>query len=237
MPLIQKNPFAVRGKIDRCWLFTYRTPETHARSLLPPPLLPVTHGGFGFWNIVVCQISEIRPAGVPRSLGISYQHVAYRLLARSNSGTEGLFFLRSDCDSRLVTLAGNHLTDFNFHTAPISIEDENAGRTSITVHSAAAPAEVLIDRSKRPELAWNSPFRSIPEAGEFLKYKPFGLSPAGQHATNVVAISRNESAWRATPVAVPFASWGFLDTHPADPELAFEIEPIEYRWNRGAIQS
>lgn len=236
MPLFQKNPFTVRGHLARCWLFTYRTPPAAAQALLPTQLEAVTHGGYAFWNIVVCTIHHIRPAALPAQLGLCYHHVAYRLHARTRSGTEGLYFLRSDCDSALVSLSGNLLTDFNFHTTPIAITQENSSRTSVTVSSPTAAAEVIIDRSKRPELSWNSPFTSVSDASSFLKYKPFGLSPAGHTSTNIVAISRDESSWKSTPVAVPFASWKFLEPHDTEPELAFDVAPIDYVWNRATIE-
>jgi hypothetical protein len=112
--MIRKNPITMKGRIDRCWLFTFQAPEAEARALLPRPLVPVTREGFAFWNVVVCRVEAMRPRGVPGFLGMSYWHVAYRLYARFGA-EEGLYFVRSDCDSGFMATMGNVMTDFNFH--------------------------------------------------------------------------------------------------------------------------
>src|SRR5437763_16699429 len=119
--ILPKNPLTIIGTLDRCWLFVYQTPIEEARALLPRELEPVTHGGCAFWNVVVCHLRQMRPKPLPAFLGVSYWHVAYRFHVRfrprSGPPVEGLYFVRSDCDSPLMTWAGNLLTDFNFHTA------------------------------------------------------------------------------------------------------------------------
>ena len=143
----QKNPLTMRGTFSHCWLFTYQTPAAEAQALLPPHLELVTHQKSAFWNVVVCQIHSMRPKPVPAWLGIKYWHVAYRLYVRfypkSGPSVEGLHFLRSDCDSRLIATVGNVMTDFNFHTAPVEVEEQR-DKINIRVKSADMPAHVRL---------------------------------------------------------------------------------------------
>ena len=236
--IVQKNPFTVRGRIRRCWLFTWRTPEETVRSLVPAPLVPETHRGFAFWNVVVCEISGMRPRALPASLGIGYWHAAYRLHVRARVAhgreVEGLHFIRSDCDRSIVAALGNVLTDFHFHTARIAVR-ETAGAVDGRIEVADASARFRIDRRAAPQLSAGSPFASVAEAAAFLKYKPCGLSPAGRDGLNAVRIVREENAWQSRVVAVAEQSWEFFAGRDVTPEVCCEVAPIDYEWSRGEI--
>ena len=171
----QKNPLTVIGKLDRCWLFTYRTPTESAFELLPRPLEPVTHAGFAFWNIVVCHISAMRPRHFPTILGIDYWHLAYRLyihlpLAQGRA-IEGLSFLRSECDHRLIELSGNLLTDFRFHAARLRIQQDQEA-LEIRLESPDAPAYVRLLPDGAPQHGPRSAFTSLNQASAFLNTSP-----------------------------------------------------------------
>ena len=234
----QKNPCTVRGRLRRCWLFVYRTPVDSARALLPPQLAPVTREGFAFWNIVVCEIGGLRPAPLPAAVGLGYWHVAYRLHVRaqteSGAVVEGLHFLRSDCDSALVALAGDVVTDFHFHRATVAISEAPSCVTGI-IRAHGGDADFQLGSETPSSLNSGSPFSSLGSAAEWLKYKPFGLSPCGDTAINVVRVARDEAAWRSRLVTVEKARWQFLEPYETALELCYEVEPIDYQWERGRI--
>ena len=235
---MRRNPLTVRGSIRRCWLFSWRTPELGVRSLVPSPLHLVTLGGFAFWNVVVCEMAAMRPAPLPAWVGLGYWHVAYRLHVRvreaNGRDVEGLYFVRSDCDHRLVAAMGNVLTDFRFRTAQIEVSEAGASVEGRIV-APGADAHFRIDRTATPSLAEGSPFADLTEAASFLKYKPRAFSPHAADAVNAVQVVRDESAWRSRIVAVPRQEWGFFSGRDATPELCTEVEPIDYQWNRGEI--
>lgn len=230
-----KNPVTMVGMIDRCWLFTFHTPEENAARLLPYPLVPVTHRGCAFWNVVVCHIEGMRPKGIPRFLGASYWHAGYRLYARypTDRGEEiqGLYFVRSECDSAVMTTAGNLLTDFNFHTAPIRARETDAS-VDIDIESVDAPARVTVCRNSPATLAPDTVFDHLDQAARFLKYKPYGISLDRSGGGNIVRIVRDEHAWRARLVQARSAEWKFLADKNVRPEICYEVEPIQYQWNR-----
>jgi hypothetical protein len=235
--MLLRNPLTMAGLLQRCWLFPYQTPEAEARALLPPELEPVTREGCAFWNVVICRIHRMRPRLVPAFLGVSYWHVAYRLYVRCHPRAgppiEGLYFLRSDCDSPLMTGAGNLLTDYHFHTARVEVAEEPPARLRIAVSSPDAPAAVVLDRSSPPGLPAHSAFGTLEEAAAFLKYQPFGISIARPGEVNVVAIRRDEAAWQSRLVHVESAEWQFLQGQTARAEICYEVAPITYQWNRG----
>ncbi len=233
---IPRNPFTVAGSICQCWLFVYRMPVANAQPLLPSPLHLVTRDGFAFLNIVVCRLSGMRPVPLPASIGLGYWHAAYRLHAWAKAETgqtlEGLHFLRSDCDRWVVEKSGNQLTDFHFHRAAIRVVETDEAVTGV-IDSPDAPARFRIERQQAPALAEGSPFSSLDEAEAFLKYKPSALSVESGDTLQVVRVRREEAAWHSRVVAVPEAQWRFLADHQATLELCYEVDPIEYRWERG----
>ena len=236
--IFQKNPCTVRGRLRHCWLFVYRTPVESVCTLLPPQLEPVTRDGFAFWNIVVCKIGGLRPALLPAAVGLDYWHVAYRLHVRAQTEggvfVEGLHFLRSDCDRALVALAGNVITDFRFHRATIMVSKGASGITG-KIRARGGDADFRLGSEPPSSLNPGSPFASLGEAAERLKYKPFGLSPCGHGAINIVRVARDEAAWRSRLVAVEKARWEFLEAHETALEICYEVEPIDYQWERGRI--
>lgn len=236
--LWQKNPLTVVGRLDRCWLFTYRAPVETVRELLPRPLEPVTRGPYAFWNIVVCHINSMRPKHFPAFVGVDYWHLAYRLYARlplaSGETIEGLYFLRSDCDQHLMTLVGNLLTDFHFHTARFHVQ-QGADDLEIWLDSSDVPAHVRLLPGVLPQLEPDSPFASLDEAAAFLKYKPYSLALDRAGRANVVHITRDEQAWRSRLARVERADWPFLRAYDARPEVCYAVEPIQYQWDRGRL--
>lgn len=227
---MRKNPITMVGTIDRCWLFTYQTPEAEAARHLPPSLKPLTHRGYAFWNVVVCHVDRMRPKGAPKWMGVSYWHVAYRLyvryLAQGGEEIQGLYFVRSDCDSPLMAAAGNVMTDFNFHTASVRVDN---GHIDVDADGAHASATVF---DEAPEsLPPNSAFDHLDQAARFLKYKPFGISVDADGSANVVRIVRDERAWHARLVRAE-TEFAFFDGIDVRPEICYEVDPIDYQWNR-----
>lgn len=230
------NPLTMRGRLARCWLFAYQTPVAAARRLLPAELEPVTFGGRAFWSVVVCRIQGMRPKGAPAFLGIDYWHVAYRLYARFTAADgrswEGLYFLRSDCDSGLISTVGNRLTDFRFHTAEIRYR-ENGESVTLEVAGTGAPGKAVLHRDRAPRLPEGSAFGALEEAAARLKYGPAGFSVSEPGWVDVLSITRDEAAWKSRLVHVESESWSYLETQSAQLEVCCELEPIEYQWNRG----
>jgi hypothetical protein len=236
--MLPKNPLTMVGTIERCWLFTYQTPVEEARALVPGELELVSREDCAFWNIVVCWIRAMRPKGLPVFVGMSYWHVAYRFYVRfhpeSGPPIEGLYFVRSDCDSRLMAWMGNLLTDYNFHPAGITVS-EPAPLLRIAIQSPDCPEEAVLDRAKPAQLPAHSLFSSLEDGAAFLKYKPFGISITASGRANVVAIRRDEVAWQSRLVQVVSADWRFFEGKTVRPEICYEVEPIDYQWNRGRI--
>jgi Uncharacterized conserved protein (COG2071) len=235
--MLCSNPFTMRGRIERCWLFVHREPSESVRPLLPRGLSPIEYSGFAFWNIVVCRLRSMRPAPFPAWMGIRYWHVAYRLLVRvrleSGVDVNGLFFVRSEADHPAVVRFGNLLTDFRFHDATIDVAEESNSVTGV-VETGDAHARFEIDRVTAPSISHDSPFASVEEAERFLKYPPCAIAPVdGTEMAVLLRVRRNEACWRSRVAHLRRADWPILRGRNASPEICSEVEPIDYEWRRG----
>jgi len=236
--ILQKNPFAVVGTIDQCLLFTFQSPPEWAEALLPDCLTPIVHNGCAFWNVVVCHVRDMRPRSFPRMLGVSYRHAAYRLYVRYQPedapAIEGLYFVRSDCDNRMMSAMGNLMTDFRFHAADVRVQNVR-DHQEISVDVPGGTARAVVGRQAPSGVPDYSAFSTLDEAAAFLKYKPYGISVDRKGRVNVVHITRDESTWKSRLVTVPKQEWQFFDDLPARPEICYEVEPIDYQWDRGVV--
>jgi len=235
MPLIPPNPLTMRGHIARCCLVVYRAPLDSIQARLPDGLEAVGHYGYGFYHWVVCEVRRMRPAPLPSWSGFSYRHAALRILCRARladgSMRAGLYFLRSDCDFAPLVPAGNLLTDFRFHAAPIRWNEEGP-RIELGI-GGSQPAGWILDRNASLNGRDHSPFHSVEEAVRLLKYPACALSPAGPGVVHAVTITRDESRWRSRPIAMVGEKVPAMREAGAELEMAFVVDPIDYQWNRG----
>jgi len=204
------------GTIDRCFLFTFRTSPDTARRFLPRGLQPVVQNGDAFWSVLVAHLRAMRPRGVPAALGMRYWHVGYRLFVRLGD-IEGLYFVRSDCDRRLMTIGGNLMTDFRFHDALIAINDR---RESVSIHvDGGAPAAVEL-------------LRREPSVRNELPPFPHHAISMQNGTPQIMTVERNESRWRESQLTISRARWSFFDGIDADSLDAREAQPMDYVWHR-----
>jgi hypothetical protein len=186
-------------------------------ALLPEGFEPLTRDGRAFWSIVICRVERMRPRGLPRLVGSTYWHVAYRVYSRA-AGLDGLHFLRSDVAGRFMAAMGNLMTDFRFH-----VSDIRATPATLDVVSRDGGGDARLRVEDLPALA--SPADSL------LRYRPLALAP-GRRGIRVAKVERDESRWRETPVRVAEARWGFFERLGLETRLerAVRVDPIDYVW-------
>src|SRR6266571_7868136 len=115
-----KHPFPMRTVFGTCFLVNFGVRSDVMRALLPHPIVPDLYGNEAYLSIVISDLRCMRPAFLPKALGVTYHQVVYRVVVRC-LGERGVFFLRSDADNRLMCLAGNWFTFFHFHHARIAM--------------------------------------------------------------------------------------------------------------------
>lgn len=257
-------PLTTTGRLTDCVLLSYRTPAASVAHLLPEGLELVTRGPWAFWNVVACRVEAMRPElpapvppavrTLPGAVGVSYHHVAYRLLVQAMTDRadvrKGLYFVRSDADARVLGTVGNWLTDFKFHAADIQLQPtklrEATGQPEYTLdvgtRDGRGDATLRLDPTP-PALAAGSCFPTLQDAREFLKYQPYALAVTQDgrgRSIRIAEVQRDEAAWIETPVSLRQGDFALFDHLGQTPQMQFElatrVAAMDYTWKLGRTE-
>jgi len=236
----------IAGKLDPCFILTYRSPAEELRNLVPSELDLVTHGPWGFWSVFACRVHGFRPAFLPKFMGLNYCHVAYRIHVQSEvkSGKtmRGTFFTRSDVNSFLVSTGGKLSSDLGFHRSKIELSARR-DPVDISVRTSDGKGDLKLElrRSAKPGLAAGSCFASEAEAESILHYQPLGLSLSKDRKNLVLMeVERTVSDAPETAYSVVDSQWSYFKslglTVPVF-EAAREIPATDCRWLMGKTEA
>jgi hypothetical protein len=235
---LRRHPFDVEAHFDFSLVLAYALPAPVLEPLLAPGLELDRVGDLGILAVALVQTRDLRPAGWPRALGLDFFLSGYRVFARlrDRPSIRGLRILRSDADSRLMTLAGNLFTRYGYercrtrasrhdHALSVSVEGPAPLHIEADLHPAGSPPP-------------SSPFRDLDEARRFAGPLPntFGWEPESH---SLVIVGSTRANWVPVPVAVDVIKLAFLDRFSNfNPRLAnaFYVENVEYRWKRGVLE-
>ncbi len=226
---------SVSGQVDQAWMFVFREPVGSLGEMVPAGFSPWSRGGWGFWNLLVAELSDV-------GLGVGFGGIriprlccfAHRLYARSKKAgdpllpclvTEGLWL-----DRPLLSAVGGLTRIASPRCADVQVACEGEGRTSL---SAKVPGEVLaatVSHRTAPMLGEDSVFGSLFEAKAALR-PPSHLVLGRGGRTQVVVAKRNEYAWHSRMVSAAVSST-FLAARGAQFEVAFEIDGYAGCWSR-----
>lgn len=229
------HPIDFSGKLAKGWLFLHRCPADNVRDLLPPGLELIEHQGHAFWNVVASRVEHLRPTALEAAPwdGLAFWQIAYRLMVRHGK-TEGLYFVRSDCDNLWVTLGGNWCTDFHFQSATVTCQQDERW-AYLRVNAKEDWAEAWLDAELPPRRAKGSPFASLAEAADFLTYRPVALNALADGTGRVVRVQRSEQRWQPQLRQVVDQRWPFLEPYEASPELCWELPRVPYQWKKAEL--
>jgi uncharacterized protein YqjF (DUF2071 family) len=238
---LPKHPVPMRTMFRRCLLVNFAVDADAMLRLLPPHVEPDLHGSDAYLSVVVAQMEKMRPALLPRALGITYNQIVYRVVVRCG-GERGVHFLRSDADNRLMTVLGNAFSSFRFHHSAIEFAERD-GRLELDVHTTSAvPAGIhatyaLADA--RRSLPATSGFPDLATATAWLVelFAAFAYTP-GRSEIDVVRIARGE--WDVQVVDDLRGHYDYLTSgrgpFPSGTvrfDSVFLVGDVPYVWHRG----
>jgi uncharacterized protein YqjF (DUF2071 family) len=235
--LVPKHPLPMRTLFRRCFLVNFAVDPVVMAACLPTGLEPDLHADQAWLSIVIAEMERMRPAFLPAALGFTYNQVVYRAVVRKGDG-RGVYFLRSDADNRLISLAGDLLTFFRFHYTPMEFR-RAAG--CISCDLAPAPAEAAdihatYDlRTASRTLPAESAFADLPQAQQFLVelYTAFGRTPLTEEILRV-RIKRGD--WQIAVVQDRRGHYRFMQDGPLFPpgstrlDSIFYVKQLPYYW-------
>jgi len=227
--LLKRHPLPVRAFFRRVLVLTYAVPQDVLVPWLPPGLTLDTYGRLGFLAIAMVQTEGLRPVGLPAVCGRDFFLAGYRVFARYRR-MRGLRILRSVTDRRLMRVAGNLLTHYNYRTERVLLM-ETANRWRVDVGEELS---VGADLASIPaELPEGSPFRSVAEARQFAGPLPFTFDYEPE-TRSIIVIEGRRQQWNPQPVRVEVRRNRFIESFPGVALAnAFYLENVPYRWGRG----
>ncbi len=236
---LKTHPFPVEAFFEHSLVLTFAVPRAELAALLPAPLVPDTFTEeWGFLAVALVQTRQLRPKGFPAWLGQDFFLIGYRAFVRYPSPTgkrlRGLYILRSETDKTRMTLLGNLMTHYRYHTVDIT-QQHAGGRLRIEsqradFHVALAPPAT--DVALPPQ----SPFATWAEARRFAGPLPFTFSADGDQMLIVEGVREH---WQPQPVAVTSHHVGFLEKLGFGQLIlanAFAVHDILYSWKKGRTE-
>jgi uncharacterized protein YqjF (DUF2071 family) len=222
----------------RCILVNFAVDPELLNRNLPPGLEPDIVDGRAFISIVIGQMDKMRPRGVPRPLGVTFDQIVYRAVVR-HRGVRGVHFLRSDANSRLMCALGDRLSFFKFHHSPITSaerDDHLEVLVSTQDHDGDISAELDLSAAT-PSLPPTSRFRDMATARTHLVelFTAYALNPATRKMESVT-IERDQWAVLSVPLQrgnfAYFENGPIFDTSTAQVDSVFSASNIRYVWHR-----
>jgi uncharacterized protein len=151
-PTIRPDEAAVARQEWRDLLFTHwPLPPAIVQPLLPKGLTLDTHNLNAWVSVVPLIMGKLRPAGIPRALGLTFSEVNVRTYVHKD-GVPGVYFFSLDASSRLAVTAARLVLGMPFHRARIHKETHTgfveytarrAGDRAASFEVHAIPGELL----------------------------------------------------------------------------------------------
>lgn len=220
----------VVGRVERRILLDHAVaPEVAARHL-PPGFTPRLLDGRAVVGVCLIRLVELRPAGLPATVGRTVEAAAHRISVVAADGAPGVFVPRRDTTSWAAVLAGGRVWPGVHGRARIEVaRTTTALDVGVRCRDGAAVA-VTIDRDPRRGTALADPDAACalhadertawsPRRGGALEAAVMTCAPWSARPVGVTAA---RSSWLADPAAFP----------PGSARLAGALlmEDVAVRW-------
>ena len=240
--LIPVHPVPMRTVFRHCFLVNFALRPDVLASRLPDHVRPDVHDGWAFLSIVIAEMERMRPAFLPRALGITYCQVVYRAVVVCGR-ERGVYFVRSDANNALMVMAGNTFTFFRFHRAAVSWSfSQGITRFSLRpTGGEAAGIDAEYDSTEATQqMPATSRFATLDQAQRFLTelHVAFGMKHR-DGTVDAVRIQRND--WRSSVVRDRIGLYEAMTSGvlfgPGEAELdsVFYVQGLNYPWHRGTV--
>jgi len=215
----------MQGLIERRLLVNYRVVPDVLERLLPSPFRPQLVEGYGMAGICLIRLGDLRPGGLPASLGLTTENAAHRVAVEwdgPEGPCHGVYVPRRDTSSRLTAVVGGRLFPGEHHRARFRIREsdrhyEVAFASLDGVARAAVSAEVV------SELPGGSVFGTLAAASAFFQGAPLGYSATRRH-DRYDGLELSCELWRVEPLQVNHAESRFFEDRSLFPVGTAELD-------------
>jgi hypothetical protein len=214
--------------MERRILVNYRVEPHLLANAVPPPFRPALVGDYGIAGICLIRLADVRPAGLPRALGVTSENAAHRIAVEwdtDDGPAAGVFISRRHTSSRLTTLVGGRAFPGWHRRAPFHVvEHDGAYRVAFS----AGDTDVAVVAHQAQDLMAGSVFASVDEASAFFRCAPIGY--AATPAAGVFdGVRLTTHGWRMTPLHLDEVRSSVLD-ELGTPDSAFLMAGLDTTW-------
>lgn len=226
----------ITGIIDRRLLINYRVDSQVLSRYLPAPFRPKLVNGYGIAGICLIRLKNIRPKGMPGSIGISSENGAHRIAvewAENGIIKEGVYIPRRDTSSALNTLAGGCVFPGVHHKARFTV-DEKDGAYHVSFKSDDG-THLSINARETDRLNDYSIFDDLDQVSQFFEQGAVGYSPH-RFGDAFDGLELSTKQWKVSPLSVSQVRSGFFEDEQVFPkgsvifDNALLMTNIEHEW-------
>jgi hypothetical protein len=213
------------GTIERRLLVNYRVDAQVRESFLPAPFRPLLVQGWGLAGICMIRLRNLRPAGLPPTLGLTTESAAHRVAVEWEGPAgpcRGVYIPRRDTSSRLTVLFGGRLFPGAHHRAHFQAR-ETRERFEVAFASEDGTAAVSVTAHCAAALPPGSVFGSSDAASTFFENGSLGYSPT-RRPGRFEGLTLECATWRIQPLMVEQAESSFFQDGSVFPSGAVEFD-------------
>ncbi len=209
-------------------LVNYRVDADVLAQTLPAPFRPAVIQNYGITGICLIRLRDVRPAGLPGTLGITSENAAHRIAVEwdtADGPVTGVYIPRRDTSSRLTAFLGGRAFPGWHHRSTFRVEESG---DFYRVEVSGAGAEVAVLAHNADDVMAGSVFHNVDEASAFFRCAPVGY--AATPAAGVfdgVALTTDE--WAIAPLHLDEVRSTVFDGF-GEPDSAFLMTGIETTW-------
>lgn len=215
----------------------YRVEPDTLASILPPPFRPVLVDGHAVAGICLIRLSHVRPAGVPKALGLTTENAAHRIAVdwdTADGPVTGVYIPRRDTSSRLaVLLAGRAIPGWQHH-ARFEVQ-EAGGSYRVELTSGDGDVEVTVAAHRTDAVMAGCVFDSVEQASGFFRCAPLGYAATPMKGV-FDGLELTVEGWAIAPLQLDEARSSFFDDPvrfppgTAVPDSAFLMANLDTAW-------
>ena len=216
----------IRGVIKRRLLVNFRADPEIVRCILPEPFRPKLHAGHAVVGVCLIRLEQIRPAGLPRIIGLSSENAAHRIAVQWKDAQglqkEGVFIPRRDTDALLNRLAGGRLFPGEHHAARFSVTEEGS-HIDFSMESVDGTVGVKVSGDEGSSFPSSSCFASLELASAFFEGGSLGYSVT-RDGDRMDGLLLRILDWRVHALAIASIHSSFFDDEKRFPKGSIEFD-------------
>jgi hypothetical protein len=226
----------ITGTIDRRILINYQVDKNVLANYLPKPFRPKLINGKGIAGICLIRLKNIRPKGLPKSIGISSENGAHRIAVEwteNGEVKEGVYIPRRDTSSKLNSMAGGRIFTGVHHLAEFSIM-ENDGKYVIGFKSKDG-TKLSVEAGETEDWNKRSVFKNLKSASDFFENGAIGYSP-NKIVDVYDGLELKTTNWQVSPLNVTKVNSSFFENETIFPKGSIQFDNallmknIEHEW-------